>query len=396
MAGAAGIYPSANPSTKAPSTPTHDRYLPPRADDVMNAASILVGASTAIRLLRSTIEQIAPSSIPVLVEGPTGSGKELVAALLHGMSGRTGRLVAFNVCAITDSMFEDALFGHVRGAFTGAAADMPGYLREAHQGTLFLDEISGLSLTMQPKLLRSLETGAFRAVGSDRDAVSDFRLVAATNEALADLVASGRMRTDLAHRLSGIVLKVPPLDQRPDDIPMLVRHFAAGRPLDADAVRLLAERSWPGNVRELRQVVEAAFVFGRGTLDAHAVRAALAHRPGPSTSGDAERPSSLDDPLRVERRRLVSLLRRNVWDTVAAARELGVHRSTLYRRLKRLAIVLPPMRPRQRIARTLRDDIPFLLNSRMTAPLPPSAQVLSAFPPPAPQSGGGADGLRPN
>ena len=157
-------------------------------------AEVLVGESGVIRRLRATIERIAPARISVLVEGPTGSGKELVAALLHRISGRSGALVAFNVCAIADTMFEDALFGHVRGAYTGAGTDNLGFLREAHAGTLFMDEISGLPNALQPKLLRALETGVFRPIGSSRDTKSDFRLVAASNEPVGHLVDVGRFR----------------------------------------------------------------------------------------------------------------------------------------------------------------------------------------------------------
>src|SRR3954470_19051267 len=188
--------------------------------------SAIVGDSSAIQQLRALIATVAPTRLPVLVEGPTGSGKELVAAALHQASGRRGRLVAFNVCAIGDALFEDALFGHVRGAFTGAANDSAGFLREADAGTVFLDEISGLPWALQAKLLRAVETGEFRPVGAARDARSDFRVVAATNEHLDDLVECGRFRADLKHRIGGVVISVPTLAERVDDIPDLTRYFA--------------------------------------------------------------------------------------------------------------------------------------------------------------------------
>jgi DNA-binding NtrC family response regulator len=263
-----------------------------------------------------------------------------VAALLHRLSGRSGALVAFNVCAIADTMFEDALFGHTRGAYTGAATDIPGFLREAHAGTLFLDEIGGLPPLLQPKVLRALETGVFRPIGSSRDAKSDFRLISATNEPVSQLVAAGRFRLDLAHRMSGIVLTLPALDDRREDVPLLVRHFAQNRPVDAAAIPLLQNRAWPGNVRELRQVIDAAFVFGQGKLDRRAVELALAHRPASPVihAPPAERP----DYLSLERVRLINALDEAAWNTVAVAEAFGVHRSTLYRRLKRLNIILPP------------------------------------------------------
>jgi two-component system NtrC family response regulator len=248
-------------------------------------------------------------------------------------------------------MFEDALFGHTRGAYTGAGTDMPGFLREAHGGTLFLDEIGGLPGVLQPKLLRALETGVFRPIGSSRDSKSDFRLVSATNEPLAHLVAAARFRADLAHRMSGVVVTMPSLDERREDVPHLVDHFAHGRPVDPKGVQLLQGRSWPGNVRELRQVVDAAFVFGRGMLDRRAVELALEHRPATPTSVPASPThasrSDGSNYVSMERMRLVEALDQSSWDTALVAREFGVHRSTLYRRLKRLNIALPPsMRPR--------------------------------------------------
>jgi DNA-binding NtrC family response regulator len=305
------------------------------------SSSILIGESSGIRRLRATIERIAAATIPVLVEGPTGAGKELVAALLHRLSGRSGALVAFNVCAIAETMFEDALFGHVRGAYTGAGTDTPGFLREAHGGTLFLDEIGGLPPSLQPKLLRALETGVFRSIGSSRDTKSEFRLVAATNEPLGALVDENRFRSDLAHRLSGVVLTLPPLEERREDVPHLVVHFANGRPVDSAALRLLERRPWPGNVRELKQVVDSAFVFGRGTLDVRAIEMSLEHRP---VATSPQRPKAeANDYVMIERARLIATLEKASWDTVAVSRALGVHRSTLYRRLRRLAITLPPV-----------------------------------------------------
>jgi two-component system NtrC family response regulator len=313
--------------------------------------ALLIGDSPPIRRLRRVIERVAPSRLSVLIEGPTGSGKELVAALLHQLSGRRGALVAFNVCAIGETMFEDALFGHVRGAYTGAGSDAPGFLREAHGGTVFLDEIGGLPPTLQPKLLRALETGVFRPIGSARDTTSDFRLVAATNDGIEALVADGRFRADLAHRLSGFVLVVPSLSERMDDVPILAAHFAGGRSIEADALRLLRERSWPGNVRELKQVIEASLVFARGAIDAAAMEQALSNRlrtvfPSAerlvSDASAAPRSYGADAAMAAERARVIDLLNDAAWDTEQVAHRLGVHRSTLYRRLKRLGVALPP------------------------------------------------------
>lgn len=297
---------------------------------------ILVGSSAPMRQLRALIATVAPTRVPVLIEGETGTGKELVAALLHRSSGRTGQFIAFNVCAIGDSMFEDALFGHTRGAYTGAVAESLGFLREANGGTAFLDEISGLPLALQAKLLRAIETGVFRPIGASRDARSDFRPIAATNESLTMLVDAGRFRADLRHRLSGIVLHLPSLAERADDIPELVSHFvrATGRGLQpsADALTLLQETPWPGNVRELKQVVDSAAVFARDVLDRDAIEMAMIHR-GPAARTGVHLGGRL-----AERTELVRLLEHSNWNAERAASTLGIHRATIYRRLKRHGI----------------------------------------------------------
>ncbi len=295
----------------------------------------LVGESAPMRELRALIARVAPTRLPVLIEGPTGSGKELVAAQLHGASGRTGGLVAFNVCAIGESMFEDALFGHVRGAYTGAIGESMGFLREANGGTAFFDEISGLPLPLQAKLLRAIETGVFRPIGAARDARSDFRPIAATNDDLSELVHDGRFRADLWHRMSGVVLRVPALVDRIDDVPLLARHFIGGARVTDDAMTALMSRAWPGNVRELRQVLEAASVFANGAIDAAAIDAALANR--------GARTPNTNSPARslAERSELVAVLEGAAWDTSRAASELGIHRATMYRRMKRHGIEIP-------------------------------------------------------
>ncbi|HXT18947.1 MAG TPA: sigma 54-interacting transcriptional regulator [Gemmatimonadaceae bacterium] len=303
----------------------------------------IVGESLSIVRLRQLIDTVAPTRLPVLIEGPTGSGKELVAARLHAASRRSGSLVAFNVCALGDSMFEDALFGHVRGAYTGAIGESLGFLREANGGSAFFDEIGGLPLAQQAKLLRAIETGVFRPIGSSRDARSDFRPIAATNEPLASLIADGRFRADLAHRLSGIVLTVPPLADRIEDIPILAAHFTrlsdASCKLTRRAECLLQQRAWPGNVRELRQVIDTAVVLSRdqSTLDADAIELALRHR---SSSLLIAAPPGIParEPSSRERDQLVALLQDADWNTRRLARRLGIHRATVYRRAKRLGI----------------------------------------------------------
>lgn len=302
---------------------------------------LLIGDSAAMRRVRALIRKIAPSSIPVLIQGPTGSGKELAARALHIASGRSGPFVAFNVCALADSMFEDALFGHVRGAFTGAVNDRPGYLAEAHRGTIFLDEIGGLPGGLQAKLLRAIETKEFRAVGSRVDTRSDFRLVSATNERLADVAAQGGFRHDLLFRLRGIVIELPPLATRLEDLPQLARLFASRwegqrshdeipRVLAADAIELLKTHTWPGNVRELKAVVEcaAALAEDRVISRADVLRAGM-------LGTNALRLPNAQRRHFVERT-LLEVLDETGWNIEAAAEILGVHRATIYRRLERI------------------------------------------------------------
>lgn len=296
--------------------------------------SFIVGDSNAIRTLRKRIVQFARSRAPVLIQGPTGSGKELVAQGLHAASEQSGRLVAVNICAVVDSMFEATLFGHVRGAFTGAIQATAGLLAEADRGTLFLDEIGSLGLKEQAKLLRAIELGVFRPVGASRDVQSSFRIVAATNEDIGELVEAGRFRSDLWYRLRGATLHVPPLRDRREDIPVLIELFlrraADGKTISPDGVRLLQNHSWPGNVRELRQVVEsAASIAEDRVITRRELNEMLGLRSAEMDGSSA--PSA-------ERTELLALLRNHAWDTAQVAQELGVHRVTVYRRMRRLGI----------------------------------------------------------
>lgn len=306
------------------------------------APPAIVGESAAAREIRSTIVQVARTDLPVLIVGPTGAGKELVAQSLHHVSRRSGLCVAVNVCAIGESMFEASLFGHVRGAFTGAIRDSGGLLLEADGGTLFLDEISGLPPAAQAKLLRAIETRVFRPVGGSRDRRSAFRVVSATNEPLDELAAEGRFRWDLLHRLSGIVIAIPPLRDRLDDIPMLIRHFvatnglgASGVTVDDGGMRALQQHDWPGNVRELRHVLERSAALSPSTaLGRDDIMRALAH---------GQRPKQNEVDL-AERDRLVDIMELHHWDTAAAAARFGVHRGTIYRWLQRFGISRPHRR----------------------------------------------------
>lgn len=302
-----------------------------------DVARILVGESKVIRDLRREIVRFGPTKLPILLQGPTGSGKELAARAVHGMSRRDGELIAFNVCALSEGMFEDALFGHVRGAFTGAAGDVPGYLAEANGGSVFLDEISGLSMASQAKLLRALETGVYRPIGATRDRVSDFRLLSASNEELTSLVRDRRFRLDLLHRIGGCVLTLPSLRDRREDIPMLVQHFlsdvGSGQTIDVSAIDRLQTHVWAGNIRELRHVVDRLVVVAQGDeIAIQHVDAIL--RPSSLLPDSMESDNSLHD-------RLVTTLQQAGWDTAVAADMLHVHRATVYRWMRRLRITSP-------------------------------------------------------
>lgn len=303
----------------------------------VDVADSLVGDSLPMRRLRAMIAKVAPSDIAVLIQGPTGSGKELVARAIHTLSGRQGRFVAFNVCAIAETVFEDALFGHVRGAYTGALSNKPGYLCEADRGTLFLDEVSGLPLAPQAKLLRALETREYRPVGATQDRRSDFRALAATNMDLDTLVTTGCFRPDLRYRLGAFVLSVPALRDRRDDIATLVARFgreSAPRGLGAheftrDAVEELVEHDWPGNVRELRHVVDSLLIIASGPVTGDDVATVLGR--GRNAPASAARQDFLA-------RRLLTVLEEVGWRVPAAALVLGVSVRTVYRWTSRFGL----------------------------------------------------------
>ncbi len=237
------------------------------------SATALVGSGPAMRKLQTAIDFVARSSAPVLVTGETGVGKELVARAIHARSARADRpFVAVNTSAIPQELLEGEIFGHARGGFTGAVQARKGLLTEADGGTLLLDEIGDMSFGLQAKLLRVLQFGDVRPVGSDRVHHVDVRVIASTHRDLPAMVKEGKFREDLYFRLDVLSVVVPPLRERPEDIPALAAHFLAQackrapaspvRSIGRDALRALSERSWPGNVRELASSVERAVVFG--------------------------------------------------------------------------------------------------------------------------------------
>jgi DNA-binding NtrC family response regulator len=304
--------------------------------------SPLVGGSAPMRALRRRIEVLAPTALPLLIVGETGTGKELVARALHDGSGRTGPFVALNCGAIAAELVESELFGHERGAFTGATQKRQGVFQEADRGTLFLDEIGELPLGLQPRLLRALEVGAVRPVGATREQRVQARVIAATHVDLEDAVRTGRFREDLYYRLCGDVLRTPPLRERPEDIgelaECLLADEGAGAVLDGDALAALAGYVWPGNVRELRNVLRRAAVLAGPTIGA----ADLALRPvlPPVVAGAAGETLRIADRsfLDLEREILTRALQRSGGNKRAAAHALGIPKSTLCDKAKRYGI----------------------------------------------------------
>lgn len=235
-------------------------------------ASFMIGISTPLKRVKELIKAVAPADITVLIQGESGSGKELVARAIHDQSNRAKRnFVAVDCCTLQEKLFESELFGHERGAFTGADKQKRGLIEGAEGGTLFLDEIGEISPSIQAKLLRVLETGVFRRLGGTRDLQANIRVVAATNRDLGKLSETGSFRPDLYYRLSPFVIDTPPLRERRDDIPYLAAHFIRNhnfsrrinKSIAAEAIRKLTAYDWPGNVRELKNVIERAIILSR-------------------------------------------------------------------------------------------------------------------------------------
>ncbi len=236
----------------------------------------MIGESAAITHVRAIIDKVAPTEARVLITGPNGTGKEVVARLLHEQSSRAGApLVEVNCAAIPSELIESELFGHMKGSFTGAVKDRAGKFEQADGGTLFLDEIGDMSLAAQTKVLRALQENEITRVGSDKAVKVNVRVIAATNKNLEEEIAAGRFREDLFHRLNVIPIHVPPLDERKDDIPLLIDYFAeqicaeqGGRKktFAQEAVKALQACSWPGNIRQLRNVVERLIILAGETI----------------------------------------------------------------------------------------------------------------------------------
>jgi DNA-binding NtrC family response regulator len=306
----------------------------------------LVGSGSAMRKVVQLLEKVAPTDAAVLVRGASGTGKELVARALHHNSLRRDRpLVTINCAALQENLLESELFGHEKGAFTGADRAKPGLVEVAEGGTLFIDEIGEMPPAMQAKLLRVLEDGHYRRVGGTREALADVRVIAATNRDLEAEQKAGNFREDLYYRLNVIAVELPPLKDRREDIPELIEHFLESRPLgnvrhrvDPEALSALVRYDWPGNVRELANVLERAQILAEGdtiTVDDLPENLLTASAPGGGPAAPAADPRHLDE---VERRHVEEVLRQEKGNKLRAAKILGVSRRALYRLLAKYRI----------------------------------------------------------
>ena len=313
-----------------------------------HAGPALVGHSPAIIQVMKTLARVAPSQATVLVVGETGTGKELVARTIHYFSERADRrFVAVNCSALAEGLLESELFGHVRGAFTGATTSRPGLFREADHGTLFLDEIGDISLPLQSRLLRALQEHEIVPVGSEAPVKIDVRVLAATHRDLPELVRQGHFREDLYYRLNVVTLMLPPLRERRQDIPLLMDHFLRelaarhGRgpvAVDPEAQRRLLGYEWPGNIRELQNVLERAMLLAEQDVIGHEHLPSEVHQHAASPVAAASPPPN-PDPLRsleeVEREHVMRVLAACGGNREETSRILGISRRTLSRMIQR-------------------------------------------------------------
>jgi len=302
----------------------------------------LVGRDPKMRELFNLVSDVAGSEATVLIQGESGTGKELVARAVHEASGRAdGPFVQVNCSALSENLLESELFGHVKGAYTGAVADRKGRFQEAAGGTIFLDEIGDVSPVVQVKLLRVLQERVIERVGDNKSIPVDVRVVSATNRDLETLLATGRMREDFFYRIKVVSLTIPPLRDRREDIPLLVTHLLEkiarreGQPgppaVSGEALRLLMNHDWPGNVRELENALEHAMVLSRGETILGT------HLPPELVRTDSRREKNLRDvPLHSDQEQ--NMLREALlgagWNRSKAARRLGIDRTTLWRKIK--------------------------------------------------------------
>jgi DNA-binding NtrC family response regulator len=332
-----------------------NRYLPMRlrgndqtAIDIGGIGK-MIGQSDQMRDIFKQILRVASSDATVLITGESGTGKELVASAIHENSRRkNASFVAVNVSALPDALIESELFGYVRGAFTGAQENRDGRFRAANRGTLFMDEIGDLPLTLQPKLLRVLESYAFAPVGTNIETSVDIRLIAATSRNISEMIQRDHFRIDLYHRLNVLSIELPPLRERPEDIPILVEHFLEDcarrhlRPIPEVAPELLdylGQYDWPGNVRQLRNAIENMVVMGEERiLTLRDLPKYLSGNPQTETSSSRRIPLNLQQ---LEKDAILSALKKSFGNRTHAAHTLGISVRTLQRKLKAWGVTQP-------------------------------------------------------
>lgn len=308
----------------------------------------IVWSGAAMRRVLDLVRRVAPGESRVCILGETGTGKELIARAVHDSSSRAqGPFVAVNCAAVPAELIESELFGHEKGAFTGAASRHAGKFEQAHRGTLFLDEIGDMPAVMQAKLLRVLEEGEIERVGAAQPLRVDVRVIVATHRNLEELVRSGAFRQDLYHRVFVVPIVLPPLRERRDDIPALIEHFVRSisdqngwkpKPFSPEAVRILAAQRWPGNVRELRNCVERLLLLAESEVDAETVRLALPQAEERSSAADS---GTLAERVEVfERLAIIAELKRHGRNMTETAKALGLERSHLYKKCASLGIDL--------------------------------------------------------
>lgn len=303
----------------------------------------LVGQSEAIGRVREVIAQTADSDARVLITGENGTGKELAAREIHELSQRRdGPFVAVNCAAIPDTLIESELFGHEKGAFTGAAGGRKGKFELAHSGTLFLDEVADMSLSAQSKVLRAVQEMRFERVGSEASISVDVRILAATNRDVTQAITEGSFREDLFFRLNVVPIHMPPLRRRLDDLPMLLRAFDPKLSFDSDALEALREHPWPGNVRELKNFVERVSIMAESsTVTRDEVVRFLGRRPSTAASSPLEEYLTLglsEARDRFERQFLLAKLREHGFNISRTAQELGVYPSNLHAKIRKFGI----------------------------------------------------------
>jgi len=305
----------------------------------------MISKNHELQRIFNTLPDVAESESTVLIIGESGTGKELMARAIHNLSPRSGGpLVVVNCGALPDTLLESELFGHKAGAFTDAKRDRAGRFALADGGTIFLDEIGDVSTALQARLLRVLQDGSYEPLGATKTEHADVRVVAATNKDIAAMVETGEFRNDLYYRINVITIEIPPLRERREDIPLLIEHFLDRfnrlkgkdvKGVSPDALQILMRHDYPGNVRELENAIEHAFAVCRGS------RIRSDHLPPrllPAGGAGLGLPASLDE---AEADFLMRALASHGWNRAATARDLGIHKTTLWRKMKRLGIESP-------------------------------------------------------